>query len=94
MITWLVLVLLTAALNLFVFVAIRGRWGRVVLVLALAALLGTIAGNAIGERLSVNLVRIGDFEFASASIVAQLAMLVTLLLAAVVPQPAPPADGP
>lgn len=94
MIAWLILVVLTAALNLFILLALRGRWGRLVPFLALAALLGTIAGNAIGDRLSLDWLRIGDFEFAAASAGAQLAMLATLLLAAMVPSAAPPTDLP
>ena len=82
---WLVLSLLTAALNLFAFTWIRGRWGRGVPVLALASLLGTVAGNAVGDRIGLHLLSIGDFRFAAAAIGAQLAMLVVLLLGALGP---------
>ena len=94
MIAWLILVVLTAALNLFVLLAIRGRWGPLVPFLAVAALAGTIAGNAAGARLGLGIGRIGDFEFGAASVAAQLAMLATLLLAAMAPPRPPPADGP
>ena len=79
---WLVLSLLTAALNLFAFIWIRGRWGRGVAVLALASLLGTVVGNAVGDRIALHLLSIGDFRFAAAAIGAQLAMLVVVLLGA------------
>jgi len=92
MIAWLILVVLTAAINLFVLLAVRGRWGSVVPFLAVAALVGAIGGNAAGGAAGLDLVRIGDFEFVAASVGAQVAMLATLLLAAMVPPSAPPAD--
>ena len=91
MIAWLILVLFTAALNLFVFIAARGRWGRLVPLLAIASLAGTVAGNEIGRRLGLDLLRIGSFELVAASVAAQLAMLATLLLAALAPAEPPPA---
>jgi hypothetical protein len=97
MITWLVLVVLTAGINLFALLAIRGRWGPVVPFLAAAALVGVIGGNAGGALAGLDLVRIGDFYFVAASMGAQAAMLATLLLAAMVPPaapPGPPADEP
>ena len=45
---WMVLTVLVAAINLMAFTALRGRWDRRLLVLYLAALLGTATGNAIG----------------------------------------------
>ncbi len=82
---WLVLSAFSAALNLLAFIWIRNQWGRVVPLLALASLLGTVVGNAIGERLGLDLLRIGDFRFAAASVVAQLAMLAVVLLGAMSP---------
>ena len=90
MIVWAILVLFCAGINLFLFIAVRGRWGRLVPILAGASVLGTIAGNAIGDRIGLHLLRIGSFEFIAASAVAQLAMLASLLLAALAPaEPAP-----
>lgn len=77
---WMVLTLFTAAINLFVFIFLRGRWGRVVFALALAALVGTVIGHAAGEVMRLHLFRIGDFNLLSASVGAHLAMLATLLL--------------
>lgn len=85
MMPWLVLSAFTAALNLLAFIWIRNRWGRVVPLLALASLLGTVVGNAIGERLGLDLLRIGDFRVGAASVVAQLAMLAVVLLGAMGP---------
>jgi hypothetical protein len=78
---WMVLTILVAAINLMAFTALRGRWDRRLWVLALASLLGTVVGNAIGARTGLEVVRIGDFNLVAASLAAQLAMLVTDLLA-------------
>ncbi len=83
---WLVLTAFVAALNLLAFVWIRGRWGRMVGVLAVASVLGTIAGNAIGARVGLELLRLGEFQVLAASVVAQLAMLAVVLLAALGPR--------
>lgn len=77
---WMVLTAFVAAINLTAFVALRGRWDRRVPLLLLASLLGTIAGNAIGARTGLELVRIGDFSLVAACLAAQLTMLVTDLL--------------
>lgn len=78
---WMVLVAFVAAINLTAFTALRGRWDRRLFILALASLGGTIVGNAIGARTGLELVRIGDFSLVAACLAAQLAMLVTDLLA-------------
>jgi uncharacterized membrane protein len=82
---WLLLTAFTAAINLAVFVMVRGRWGRLVGPLALAALIGTVAGNAIGDLTGLEVLRLGDFNLVAASVTAQLAMLVTALLSTLAP---------
>jgi hypothetical protein len=82
---WLLLVVLVAAINWAALIALRGRWGRMALVMGLAALAGTALGEAVGSATGLELVRIGDFHLLSASVGAQLAMLVTLLGAVVLP---------
>jgi hypothetical protein len=77
---WMVLVAFVAAINLTAFTALRGRWDRRLFVLLLASVGGTIAGNAIGARTGLELIRIGDFHLVAASLGAQLAMLITDLL--------------
>jgi len=44
-----------------------------------------VIGNAIGQRLGIDLLRIGDFQMGAASIAAQLAMLAVVLLGAMGP---------
>jgi uncharacterized membrane protein YeaQ/YmgE (transglycosylase-associated protein family) len=82
---WVVWVPLLALINLLVFVAIRGRWGRVVLVLGIASIAGVIIGDWVGERLGLELLRIGDMHLIAASIGAQLLMVAVTLLAALGP---------
>ncbi len=84
---WLLLSILVALANLFAFILVRGRWGRLVPALGVASLIGTMAGNAIGDRTGLELVRIGDFALVAASVGAQVAMLATVLLTGLGPQP-------
>jgi hypothetical protein len=82
---WLIWVPLLALINLLVFVAIRGRWGRTVLVLGLASIAGVVIGDWVGEAIGLELVRIGDMHVLAASIGAQLLMFAVTLLAALGP---------
>jgi hypothetical protein len=82
---WLIWVPLLALINLLVFVAIRGRWGRVVLALGLASVAGVVIGDWVGERLGLELLRIGDMHVVAASVGAQLLMVAATLLAALGP---------
>lgn len=82
---WLLLAALVAAINWAAFLVLRGSWGRMALALGAAALAGTAAGEIIGSATGLELVRIGDFHLVAASIGAQLAMIATLLAAAVLP---------
>jgi uncharacterized membrane protein YeaQ/YmgE (transglycosylase-associated protein family) len=89
---WLVLSVLVALANFFAFVLVRGRWGSLTPVLALASLVGAVVGNAVGDRTGLELIRIGDFALLAASVGAQLAMLAVVLLTAMGPQPSLPDD--
>ena len=82
---WLIWVPLLALINLLVFVAIRGRWGRIVLVLGLASVAGVVIGDWVGERLGLELLRVGDMHVVAASAGAQLLMVAATLLAALGP---------
>jgi hypothetical protein len=82
---WLVWVPLLALTNLLVFIAIRGRWGRIVLVLAVAAVIGVIVGDQVAAGTGLELVRVGDMHIVGASVMAQLLMLAVTLLAALGP---------
>jgi len=82
---WLVWVPALAVINLLVFTAIRGRWGRSVLALAVAAVVGVVVGDRLGEATGLELVRIGDMNVLAASVVAQAFMLAVALLSALGP---------
>ena len=86
---WMVLTAFVAAINLAAFIALRGRWDRRLPALALASLLGTVVGDAIGDRTSLEVVRVGDFHLVAACVAAQLAMLATDLLAHLGPSKPP-----
>jgi len=82
---WLLITVLLALINLTAFLAVRGRWGRMVGLLALASLLGTIVGDAVGGATGLNVLVLGDYHVLAACIGAQLLMLGTLLLVALLP---------
>lgn len=52
------------------FIFLRGSAGGRAIVLLIAAILGAWAGDAVGARLGVDLLRIGDFRPVTAIIVA------------------------
>ena len=82
---WLLITLLLAVINLLGLLVVLGRWGRLVVALAAASLLGTALGNAVGGMTGLELLRLGDYHVVAASIGAQLLMLGTLLLSALAP---------
>jgi hypothetical protein len=82
---WLLITALLAAINLLGLLVVLGRWGRVVGALAAAALIGTAVGNAVGGLTGLEILRVGDYHVVAASVGAQLLMLGTLLLSALMP---------
>jgi hypothetical protein len=65
-----VLALLVGGFHTGLFMFARGRGGVEVLVALLAAALGAWAGDAIGGRLGIDPIRLGDFHLIAASAVA------------------------
>jgi hypothetical protein len=66
-------IILAALLGLFhasLYVLIRGSAGGRLPIIILAAILGAWAGDALGDRLGIDIWSIGDFRLVSASIVA------------------------
>ena len=82
---WLIWVPLLALINLLVFIAIRGRWGRIVPALLVASAIGVALGDMVGEGIGLEILRIGDMNVLAASVMAQLFMVATTLLAALGP---------
>jgi hypothetical protein len=72
---------LVAAINLTLFVAIRGRWGRELPFLVVAAVIGTLAGNLLATLLEVDILVLGEFHLIGAVIGGQLALIVTAAVA-------------
>jgi hypothetical protein len=82
---WLIWVPMLALINLLAFVAVRGRWGRFVLVLAIASVIGVVVGDQVGERTGLEVLKVGDMHVVAASVTAQIAMIVVSLLSALGP---------
>lgn len=82
---WLLWIPLLALINLLAHVAVRGRWGRIVLALAAASVIGVVIGDAVGSATGLELLRIGDMHVLTASVGAQLLMVAVTLLAALGP---------
>jgi hypothetical protein len=83
-----VLAVLVGLFHASLYVFVRGRAGRRMLLVACAAVLGAWAGDAIGGRLGVDPLRVGDFRVISASIVAWLGIAFVEVIAVLGPSPA------
>jgi len=82
---WLIWVPMLALINLLIFIAVRGRWGRSVLALAFAAVIGVVIGDQVAGRTGLEVLRIGDMHVIAASVSAQVLMLAVSLLGALGP---------
>ena len=82
---WLIWVPMLALINLLLFIAVRGRWGRSVLALAVAAVIGVVIGDQVAQRTGLEVLRIGDMHIVAASVMAQVLMLAVSLLSALGP---------
>ena len=76
-----VLSLLVGIFHVALFVLIRGSAGGQLPLLVLAAFLGAWAGDAIGARLGIDLLRIGDYHLLAASVMAWVGIGVVTLVA-------------
>ncbi|MES2209007.1 MAG: hypothetical protein V4515_02340 [Chloroflexota bacterium] len=89
-----VLALLVGILHVSVYVLIRGSAGRRLPWLVLAAFLGAWAGDALGARLGIELLMVGDFHLIVASVLAWVGIIGVAVVAILGPQPrAEPAPG-
>jgi hypothetical protein len=82
---WVVWVPMLALINLLLFLAVRGRWGRSVLSLAAASVIGVVIGDQVAARTGLEVLRVGDMHVVAASVSAQVLMVVVSLLAALGP---------
>jgi hypothetical protein len=82
-----VLALLVGIFHTALYVALRGDAGGRLPLVAVAAVLGAWAGDAIGGRLGIGLLSIGDFQLATASILACVGIAFVAVVATLGPQP-------
>lgn len=80
-----VLAVLVGLFNTSLFVLIRGTAGGQLPLLLLVAVLGAWAGDSLGGRLGIDLLRIGDFRLIPASAVAWLGMAIVTVVAVLGP---------
>ena len=82
-----VLALLLGILHVSIYVLIRGSAGQRLPWLILAAFLGAWAGNALGTRLGIEFILIGDFHVIVASVLAWVGIAGVAIVAILGPQP-------
>jgi hypothetical protein len=80
-----VLALLVGVFHTALYVLIRGSAGGQLPLLVAAAFLGAWAGDEVGGRLGLDLLRIGDFRLFSASLVAWIGIGVVATIATLGP---------
>jgi hypothetical protein len=80
-----VLALLVGIFHTALYVLLRGSAGGQLPLLLIAAFLGAWAGDAIGARLGVEILRVGDFHLVSASVLAWVGIGVVSLVAVLAP---------
>ena len=84
-----VLALLVGVFHTALYVLIRGSGGGQLPLLVLAAFLGAWAGDAMGARLGIELLRIGDFHLVAASVVAWAGIAVVSVVSVLGPTRGP-----
>lgn len=81
-----ILAVIVGLFHVSAYVFIRGRAGARLPLLIVAAVLGAWAGDAVGGRLAIDPLRIGDFHLLAASFVAWLAIGLVAILSILVPE--------
>jgi hypothetical protein len=80
-----ILAVLVGLFNASLFVLIRGSAGGQLPLILLVAILGAWAGDSLGARLGIDLLRIGDFRLVPASVIAWLGMAIVTVVAVLGP---------
>ena len=80
-----ILALLVGIFHTALYVLIRGSGGGQLPLLMVAAFLGAWAGDAIGARLGIELLRIGDFHLVAASVLAWVGIAVVSVVFVLAP---------
>jgi len=81
----LILAILVGIFHASLYVLIRGSAGGRLPIIVVAAILGAWAGDALGDRLGVDIVSIGDFRLLAASILAWVGIGISSAVAALGP---------
>jgi hypothetical membrane protein len=81
----LILAVLVGTFHASLYVLIRGSAGGRLPIIVAAAILGAWAGDALGDRLGVTLVSIGDFRLVAASVVAWVGIGISAAVASLGP---------
>ncbi len=76
-----ILAVLTGIFHSALYVLIRGSAGGQLPLLVPAAILGAWAGDALGDRLGISILAIGDFRLVSASVVAWIGIAFVAVVA-------------
>jgi hypothetical protein len=80
-----ILAVLVGLFNASLFVLIRGSAGGQLPLILLVAILGAWAGDSLGARLGIDLLRIGDFRLVPASVLAWLGIGIVTVVAVLGP---------
>lgn len=81
----LILAILVGIFHASLYVMIRGSAGGRLPIIVVAAILGAWAGDALGDRLGVTIVSIGDFRLLAASVLAWVGIGISSAVAALGP---------
>ena len=81
-----ILAILVGVFHAALFVLIRGSAGGQLPLLVLAAALGAWAGDALGARLGIDILRIGDFRLVAASALAWVGIGIVAIVAILGPE--------
>ena len=76
-----VLAILVGVFHTGLFVFIRGSAGGQLPLLLIASVLGAWAGDALGSRLGIDVLRIGDFRLLAASVTAWVGLAIVATIA-------------
>jgi hypothetical membrane protein len=81
----IILAVLVGVFHASLYVLIRGSAGGRLPIIVVAAILGAWAGDALGDRLEIDIWSIGDFRLVSASILAWVGIAVSSAVAVLGP---------
>ena len=81
-----ILAVIVGLFQVSAYVFIRGRAGARLPLLIAAAILGAWAGDAVGARMNIDPLRVGDFHLLTAAFVAWLGIGLVAILAVLVPE--------